>query len=132
MHCPSCHAECKPGAKFCAECGATLALRCASCGAECKPDAKFCAECGTPMQKHCTNCNADLTATGFRDTTRIAAGDPGLWTAIFAHNRDALLEALARFDSHARHLQVALETRNWPEVESLLRQAQKVRDALGN
>jgi len=74
----------------------------------------------------------DLTATGFRDTTRIAAGDPGLWTAIFAHNRDALLEALARFDQGARQLQAALETRNWPEVESLLRQAQKVRDALGN
>src|SRR5207247_5392338 len=37
---------------------------------------------------------ADLTATGFRDTTRVAAGDPEIWTAIFAANRDAMLEAL--------------------------------------
>src|SRR5947199_13850 len=31
----------------------------------------------------------DLCAGGFRDTTRIAAGDPSLWTAIFAHNQTA-------------------------------------------
>ena len=36
----------------------------------------------------------ELTATGFRDTTRVAAGDPALWTAIFAQNRAAVLEAL--------------------------------------
>src|SRR5437763_527462 len=38
----------------------------------------------------------DLAATGFRDTTRVAAGDPALWTAIFAQNRDAVLRALER------------------------------------
>src|SRR5262249_29527619 len=36
----------------------------------------------------------DLTATGFRDTTRIAAGDPNLWTAIFLQNREAVRAAL--------------------------------------
>src|SRR5262249_47346114 len=40
---------------------------------------------------------AELTASGFRDTTRIAAGDPGLWKAIFEHNRPAILAALVTF-----------------------------------
>src|SRR5262249_35465902 len=30
----------------------------------------------------------ELTATGFRDATRMAAGDPELWTAIFSENRE--------------------------------------------
>src|SRR6202035_2726975 len=32
----------------------------------------------------------ELSASGFRDTTRIAAGDPSLWTAIFAQNQLAV------------------------------------------
>ena len=43
----------------------------------------------------------DLTATGFRDTTRIAAGDPELWTAIFLQNREL----------HARSRSVELQDR---------------------
>ena len=35
----------------------------------------------------------DLTATGFRDTTRIAGGDAEVWTPIFQHNRLAVLAA---------------------------------------
>jgi cyclohexadieny/prephenate dehydrogenase len=74
----------------------------------------------------------DLTATGFRDTTRIAAGDPGLWTAICAHNREALLSALVPLDERLRQFRRALENRDWTALESLLVQAKKVRDALGN
>src|SRR5260370_9458168 len=37
---------------------------------------------------------AALTATGFRDTTRIAAGDPALWTGILLQNRESLLAGL--------------------------------------
>lgn len=33
-----------------------------------------------------------LAAGGFRDMTRIAAGDPGIWLDICADNRDAILE----------------------------------------
>ena len=36
----------------------------------------------------------DLAATGFRDTTRVAAGDPSLWSAVFQQNRPALLASL--------------------------------------
>jgi len=38
-----------------------------------------------------------LTAGGFRDVTRIAAGDPRMWAAIFQANRDSVLSRLASF-----------------------------------
>jgi hypothetical protein len=49
--CPKCAAKVPPG-KFCAECGATLAVPqkrfCTGCGSEVAATAKFCANCGTP------------------------------------------------------------------------------------
>jgi prephenate dehydrogenase len=75
---------------------------------------------------------AGLTATGFRDTTRVAAGDPELWTAIFRHNRPALLEAVARLADRLAAFRHALETDDPSAIEALLRQAKRVRDALGS
>ena len=72
----------------------------------------------------------DLTATGFRDSTRIAAGDPELWSAIFAHNRDALLAALARFEEQLGSFKAALQGDDWNAVKELLSRAKKSRDGL--
>ena len=47
MKCLNCASDNPGHAKFCVECGSTLAARCASCNAELPPGAKFCAECGT-------------------------------------------------------------------------------------
>lgn len=74
----------------------------------------------------------ELCATGFRDSTRIAAGDVGLWQAIFRHNRDALLESLHAFEDHLARFRLALEAGDWKTLDHLLTQAKKVRDALGN
>jgi prephenate dehydrogenase len=74
----------------------------------------------------------DLTATGFRDTTRVAAGDPGLWTAIFDQNRQAVLSALRLFGERLHELQQALQASDMPAFDRLLAQAKKVRDALGS
>ena len=49
MICASCGTENTPGAKFCNECGATLAAGCPNCGAINKPGARFCNECGTAL-----------------------------------------------------------------------------------
>jgi prephenate dehydrogenase len=73
-----------------------------------------------------------LTAGGFRDTTRIAAGDPGLWTGIFAQNRLAILDGLQQLDLQLGRFREALMAGNWPVIGDLLAQAKKVRDALGN
>jgi class 3 adenylate cyclase/tetratricopeptide (TPR) repeat protein len=46
MDCPSCHAENRPGRKFCAQCGALLAIACPACRAPNEPGERFCGECG--------------------------------------------------------------------------------------
>lgn len=74
----------------------------------------------------------ELTATGFRDTTRTAAGDPALWAAIFDHNRAALLAALLRLEHRLHEFRTAVETHDNAAIVQLLAQAKEVRDALGS
>ena len=74
----------------------------------------------------------DLTATGFRDTTRVAAGDPSLWTGILAQNRAAVLAALKHLTGRLHEFRAALEAGDTAALDDLLTQAKRVRDALGN
>ena len=46
MHCLRCQHENRPQAKFCEECGASLARSCGHCGAALTTSGKFCSECG--------------------------------------------------------------------------------------
>jgi cyclohexadieny/prephenate dehydrogenase len=73
-----------------------------------------------------------FTASGFRDTTRIASGDPSLWTAIFMQNRDLILEALAGLGSRLDEFRQVLVTEDWTTLNELLTRAKRVRDALGS
>lgn len=74
----------------------------------------------------------ELTATGFRDTTRVAAGDPGLWKGIFRQNRPALLDALQRLLEQLALFRQAVENGDEAALDALLTHAKKVRDALGS
>ena len=47
MICSGCGHENPADAKFCSECGQTLALRCAACNAELVENSKFCNQCGS-------------------------------------------------------------------------------------
>jgi predicted ATPase/class 3 adenylate cyclase len=49
MQCPRCQAENRAGRRFCAECGAPLALPCSACGFSNEPEEKFCGGCGTAL-----------------------------------------------------------------------------------
>jgi class 3 adenylate cyclase/tetratricopeptide (TPR) repeat protein len=49
MRCSSCAAENAPDRRFCAECGAPLALVCPACRFENQPSAKFCGGCGARL-----------------------------------------------------------------------------------
>ena len=49
MQCPNCQTENRAGRRFCAECGASLAIACASCGFANEPGEKFCGGCGTSL-----------------------------------------------------------------------------------
>jgi prephenate dehydrogenase len=73
-----------------------------------------------------------LTANGFRDTTRIAAGDPGLWTGILMQNRAALLDALGKLLNQVGEFQKALTQGDQDAIADLLARGKRSRDALGN
>jgi class 3 adenylate cyclase/tetratricopeptide (TPR) repeat protein len=49
MNCPRCQHENPQHAKFCLECGVSLALTCAKCHTALPAGAKFCLECGEPV-----------------------------------------------------------------------------------
>ena len=73
-----------------------------------------------------------LTAGGFRDSTRIAAGDPALWTAIFLANQSAVLAAIEQFFQRIMMFRDALAADNATAVHDWLEQGKRVRDALGS
>lgn len=73
-----------------------------------------------------------LAATGFRDTTRIAAGDPEVWTPIFEQNRAAVLASLTVLEERLRQFRAALTDSQSAHIDSLLFYGKKVRDALGS
>jgi prephenate dehydrogenase len=73
-----------------------------------------------------------FTATGFRDSTRIAAGDPILWTAIARENALALAHAIDRFGDRLNELQEAVLSQDPDVLSAILTDAKKVRDALGS
>ena len=56
------------------------------------------------------------SASGFRDFTRLAASDPTMWRDICLHNKDAILEMLARFSEDLSALQRAIR---WGDGETL-------------
>ncbi len=72
----------------------------------------------------------DFAATGFRDTTRIAAGSPSLWRAIFMQNAHSLLPMIDSTIENLAKFKTLLENQADVEIERLLEHAKKLRDTL--
>jgi prephenate dehydrogenase len=72
-----------------------------------------------------------LSAGGFRDVTRIAAGDAQLWAAIFQANRGGVLSALAACTERLNEFRTLLESGDRAGLERWLTEGKQVRDALG-
>jgi class 3 adenylate cyclase len=49
VRCSACNNENREGRRFCAQCGASLALACPSCGAAYEAGERFCGDCGKPL-----------------------------------------------------------------------------------
>jgi prephenate dehydrogenase len=76
-----------------------------------------------------------LAASGWRDTTRIAGGDPNMWRPIFTANRAHVLAALERFEGLVGEMRSALATGDERRLMQILEQAREIkskRDALGD
>jgi class 3 adenylate cyclase/tetratricopeptide (TPR) repeat protein len=104
--CASCEFDNRAGARFCAECGATLARACPACGAAAGPEQRFCDECGH---------NLELTATAPRVAAADRVAERRLVSVLFAdlvgftalsESRDAeeVRELLSRYFDTCRRL----------------------------
>lgn len=70
-----------------------------------------------------------LTASGWLDTTRIAAADAEIWRPIFAANRSNVLKALDTFGKTLTSLRRALESESPDALTKLLAEAKHIRNA---
>ena len=70
----------------------------------------------------------DLASSGFRDTTRIASGDPGVWLDIFMTNKDAVIEAVDRYSDHLGQFRELLQRGSEQGLIKLLNRAKAERD----
>lgn len=67
---------------------------------------------------------------GFRDTTRISAGDPSLWTGIISQNLTAILPALRDAQGQLGELLEILESLDEEKLRQFLTNAKSLRDLL--
>lgn len=73
-----------------------------------------------------------LTAGGWQDLTRIAAGDPSLWRQILLANRTNVLAALDEYITRLAEWRAALEAQDAVKLQKLLTEAKRIRDAVGS
>lgn len=67
-------------------------------------------------------------ANGFRDSTRIAAGDPELWTGILSDNRTEVLSSLTDLSTRITELVEILSNSNEEALRRFLASAKSLRD----
>jgi prephenate dehydrogenase len=71
-----------------------------------------------------------LAAGGFKDTTRIAAGSPDLWTGICLDNAEAVAEGLSELRHVLREFEVRVRMRDAAGITEWLTDAAEVRRSL--
>jgi prephenate dehydrogenase len=71
-----------------------------------------------------------FAARGFRDTTRIAASDPAMWTEILLGNRDAIVGSLAAFRRALDDLERLIVAGDRAGIEALLARLKTQREGL--
>ena len=73
---------------------------------------------------------AKTAASGFRDTTRIASGDPILGVGMFTTNRKAVLKMIGSFKKSLANLEKLIKAGDGEKLREELEKAKKFRDAL--
>lgn len=68
-----------------------------------------------------------LAGPGFRDFTRIAAGDPKIWRDIMVSNREELLEQSKIFQRTLQAMELMISSGNGDALEGLIEQASHTR-----
>jgi prephenate dehydrogenase len=73
---------------------------------------------------------SELCGGGMRDTTRVAAGDPTLWTEILMENRDALQRSMRESIADLVKLMDCLEKEDREQMFAYLEEAKKRRELI--
>ena len=69
-----------------------------------------------------------VAGAGFRDTTRVASGDPRMWADVCLENRERLLEAIGHLENELRTLRGVLAEGEEAELLAWLESAKAIRD----
>src|SRR6185369_7023184 len=105
MQCPRCSTENSAKAKFCAECGAPLAVPCPHCSFRNARDAAICGGCGRPLggpqeaaaeRRQITVFFADLVGS----TSLAESLDPEDLRELYARYQTHCAEIVQRFEGH--------------------------------
>lgn len=74
--------------------------------------------------------NRTLASTGFQDSTRIAAGDPDIWSPIVLQNAAQILEGLEVFSRRVDEFKRAIRDQDAAALRKLLESAKSCRESL--
>ena len=68
-----------------------------------------------------------FASTGFKDTSRVGAGNPEMGMMMAEYNRDALLQSLYQYRDRLDDIIGSIESRSWTEIQELLTTNQAAR-----
>jgi len=71
-----------------------------------------------------------LAAGGFKDMSRIAKSSPNMWTDIFRHNRENLLNSLEIYKTHMESMKKMLEDEDYESIREWMEKANTLHDIL--
>ena len=61
-----------------------------------------------------------LASSGFRDTSRVGAGNPELGTMMAEYNSESLLRSLYAYRENLDQIIALIETQNWQDLSKIL------------
>lgn len=70
------------------------------------------------------------SASGFRDFTRLASSDPVMWRDVCLHNKDAVLEMLARFSEDLSALRANIRRGDGEKLQALFTRTREIRKSI--
>jgi arogenate dehydrogenase (NADP+) len=84
--------------------------------------------CSHEKDPQILNLAKKFASTGFKDTSRVGAGNPEMGRMMAEYNRDALLRSLSGYRDRLDVLINLIETKQWTEIQDLLSQNQSARN----
>lgn len=82
----------------------------------------------TLMQLAAEEGGLNAASTGFKDTTRVAGGEPQVWTDIFSTNRQAVLASLDAYLIRLQNFRQLLESGNRAQLHDFLLRSRQQRE----